>query len=536
MHPPALNDSAVLNQPKAAAPARSRRKRSLAESLESAPGRWLLIFTVVYAVAEVCSASRRIMFFDELMNSYLGDLPSIRQIWPLIGQGIELNPPLPFWITWIIRHAFGSSELLMRLPAIAGFWLMCFCLYHIVRRRSDVLHGFIALLLPLFTYTAWDATYARGYGLMLGASAAAMLCWQLATDGVRRPPALIGLAVAVAVAISCHYYALYVAGALALGEIARTKERRRVDLAIWAALAAGASPLLAYASLVRAASAGASQNFWVSPMPRFLYDSYADLLGLIVMVLLLLQAITLWTARNDGQRPCWLVPAVGRHEVIVCTALAAMPLAVFLAALFFPVPFFSRYVQPVVIGFSVLTALFAYRVGGGNARFRRLAVSLLVWLCFTPWAIYQVAKFLFMEPAGKTRLSHVKLPLQTSLPIVMDSESDFVELYHYGPPEMRSRLVNLLDTAAAIQFRGSDTAQRSIRIAQSFRELHTLSYRDFVARHHEFLVARLRQEGWVVQKLLADGAKIDLVSLDKDRGYFVQDSSVFHVLYPSPGP
>jgi hypothetical protein len=213
-----------------------------------------------------------------------------------------------------------------------------------------------------------------------------------------------------------------------------------------------------------------------------------------------------------------------------------MPLVVFLAALFSPVPFFSRYVQPVVIGFSALTALFAYSAGGGNARFRRLVIALLVWCCFTPWAIYQVSKFLFMAPAGKIRLSRVKLPLQTPLPIVMDSESDFIELYHYGPPEMRAKLFNLLDTAASIQFRGSDTAQRSIRIAQSFRDLHTLPYRDFVADHREFLVARMRTEGWVVQKLLADGAKVDLISLDKDRGYFVQDSLLFHVLYPGPGP
>jgi hypothetical protein len=505
-----------------------------AESL--APRRWLLIFTAVYAVAEICAASRRLMFFDELMNYYLGDLPSIGQIWPLIGQGIELNPPLPFWITWVIHHTLGHSEVLMRLPAIAGFWLMCICLYHIVRRRSDVLHGFIALLLPLFTYAAWDSTYARGYGLMLGASAVAILCWQLATDGVRRPLALIGLAAAGAVAISCHYYALYVAGALALGEAARTKERRRLDLAIWAALAAGASPLLAYAPLVRAASAGASRNFWVSPMPKFLYESYADLLGPVAMVLLLLLAVTLWTGRKDGPQPRWLAPAVSRPEVIVCTALAAMPLVVFLAAELSLAPFFSRYVQPVVIGFAVLTALFAHSAGGGNERFRGLVISLLVWCCFTPWAIYQVSKFLFLEPAGKTRISRVKLPLQTPLPIVMDSESDFIELYHYGPPEMSSRLVNLLDTAAALQFRGSDTAQRSIRIAQSFRDFHTLSYRDFVARHHEFLVARLRQDGWVVQKLLADGAKLDLISLDRDPGYFFgQDSSVFHVLYPSPG-
>ena len=531
MYPLEVSDSTDLSQTRPLQRSRPRNW-SLVDSMESHPGRYLVVFTAVFAFAEICSAARRVMFFDEMMNCYLGDLPSIRQIWTFIGQGIELNPPLPFWITWVIRHTMGTSDILPRVPAIAGFWLMCICLYHLVRRRSDVLHGFIALLLPVFTYAAGDATFARGYGLLLGASAAAILSWQLATDGVRRPLALSGLAGAIAVAISCHYYALYIAGAVALGEIVRTKTRRKIDPGVWIALALGISPLAVYASLVRSAAAGASSNFWISPLPLFLYESYADLLGPVTIVVGLFLAIVLSTSGKQRAGDGWIAPTVRPHEIAVYCALGMMPLALFLASEFSLLPFFSRYVQPVVIGFSALVGLFAYSAFGGHARIRKQLVSLLIWLCFFPWALYQMAKYPLMKPPAQQRLSNVKLPLQGAMPIVIESESDFLELYHYGSPEMRSKIFTLLDRAASVQFRGSDTAQRSIRIAQSFRELHTVPYADFVRQHREFLVARMRVEGWLVQKLLADGARVELLSLDKERGYFVQDSFLFHVQMP----
>ena len=131
-----------------------------------------------------------------------------------------------------------------------------------------------------------EATWARGYGLMLGFSAAALLCWQLASDGVRKKWTIGGLAVSIACAVSCHYYALYVPGALVVGEIVKIFERKKADVFIGVAIAVGAGPLLAYVSLLRSVSP-ASRAFWIKPMVRFLYESYADLFGPAAVVLLL---------------------------------------------------------------------------------------------------------------------------------------------------------------------------------------------------------------------------------------------------------
>jgi len=525
-----INTSAEIHPPESAAKRRS--KKTLDEVLESSPGRYLLIFSLIFAVAELCSTSKGPFFIDEIIASYLGDLPSIGQTWPLIARGVELNPPLPFWIMWIVHHTIGGSEVAGRLPSIAGFWLMCFCLYHFVRRRSSVLFGFAAFLLPLFTYTQWAAMLARGYGLMLGASAAALLCWQLAADRIRRPLALAGLAAGLAVAVSCHYYALYVPFALCIGEAVRTWQRRHIDFPVWAALAAGVSPLLAYAPLLRMASKGATHNFWISPDPVLFYESYADLLGPITIILFLMLALVSWVGWS-GEKPRWMPATLGSHEVVACLVLMAMPLAIFIPAFAGAIPFYPRYVMPVVIGFTVVAAVFAYRIGGGSGRFRELVATLMVWFCFAPWALFQVSKLGLLGTPASQVASRFLPPAQPSLPIVMDSEGD-LELYYYGSPELRAKIFYLLDEAAAVKYRGSDTAMRSIRIMEPYRGLHAVPYRDFIAHHREFIVLRHSSEGWVVQKVLADGARVELVSLQKDPGFNVKNTLLFRVTFPDP--
>jgi len=517
-------------------------KRSLAERMQEKPGLFLAIFTAIYALGSVAAASRRNFFFDEIMTSYLADLPNIGQIWPLIAKGIELNPPLPFWVTWIIHHLIGGGEVSSRIPAMVGFWLMCFCLYHFVRRRCGRIFGFVALLLPVFTYPSWDSAVARGYGLMLGMSALALLSWQAALDGTRRLAALAGLALGIAGAVSCHYYAVYVAGAIGLGEMVRSLDRRRIDAGVWISLAAGLSPLLFYAELIRSASAGASKNFWVSALPRFIYASYADLPGPTAMVLILLLTIMLWSSRErageEDESPDirWKPSALRRHETAACFVLAGMPLVFYIAGVLANVPFFTRYVEPVTIGFTVIITAFAHRIGGRNPRFQRVLIFLLVFFCLLPWVLWQGFKVVGSRPPSRYLETRPPLPLDLGLPIAFDSESDFIEFYYYGGPAVRSKIYCLLNNQAAIRFRGSDTAQRSIAVAQTIRELHVVDYHAFLGANPEFLVARMREEGWLVQSLLADGAQIQLIDLRKDLGYYADSSSYYHVRMPGRTP
>ncbi len=510
-----------------------KERRSLAERLEASPRLFLGMFTFVYAVGMALHNSRRPFWVDELFTSFLADLPSIGQILPLVARGIELNPPLPFWLTWIVHHTVGQGEVLTRLPSTIGFWVMCVCLFHFVRRRSDAVHGFIALLLPLFTYSASDATYARGYGLMLGFSAMALLCWQLATEGVKRPVSLACLSLSIFGAISCHYYAVYVAGALVLGECDRTRANKRIDMCVWAAFAGGVSALLVYAPLIMSASEGLD-TFWITAMPRFLYESYADLLGPIMIVVLLLLGLVL--RKFPTEEPQWQRASLTGHEATVCIVLAAMPLAVYLGALVSRAAFFPRYVQPVVIGYTILAAMFVYRVGGSSKRFRNTVASLLVWLCLAPWLLWQGTRLILLpKPALIVTQKIHYATISPHLPVVIDSEEDFFQVYHYGPKQLTARTFMLSDFVAAVKFEGSDTILRSLTVAQSVKDHHVVPYQDFIAAHSKFILVRSKPGSWIQQKLIEDGADLKLVQLDKPKGVFVDDTLIFRVTVAGMG-
>lgn len=503
-----------------------KSKISLAQRLEASPKAYLALFTALYVLAEFCSSRNRLFFIDELFTYNLANPPSISQIWPLIRKGIELNPPLPFWLTWMVHHTLGRGEFLTRLPAIVSFWGMCVCLFFYVRRRSDTTYGFIALLLPLFTYTAWMGTWARGYGLLLGFSAAALLCWQLATDGIRRPLVLPALALSLALAQSCHYYAAYVIAALIAGEAVRTWKRQRLDLPVFLALFSGFTPLIAYIPLLRSVSAGA-KHFWIQPMVRFLYESYADLFGPAAMVILLFLVIALRLPENHDRRD-WAPISLELHEITVCFLLAAMPLAVYLGSLFTPVAFFSQYVQPVVIGFAVIIAMFLHRVGGSNQKFRNTIISTAVWLCFIPWFGWHVLEGIKApEPWASVRARYDLPATAPSMPLVIDQANDFDIAYHYAPRDFRAQLYYLYDPTSAIRYLGSDTAQRSMYIGQTFHDFHVVSYHDFLAQHQEFLVEVSSPGGWVTQKLLEDGVDLKLIRMKKPLGLWGQDHLFF---------
>ena len=504
------------------------RQITLADRLEASPRFFLFLFSIAYFVGICCMNHRRAFWIDELVLSELADLPSISQIWPLIEKGIELNPPLPFWLTWILHHVVGKGEIITRLPAAIGFWVMCLCLYHFVRRRSDVLHGFIALLLPIFTYSIGEATWARGYGIMLGFTGLAVLSWQLARDGVRRPYALAGLALSLAGAVSCHYYAVYLAGALALGEIERVRAGGKSDFPVWGALAAGLSPLILYLPLLRSAARGL-ENFWVAPLPQFLYEAYVDLLGPITMVLFLLLGFILRHRSGEADEPRWTPATLKPEELVVAMVLTAMPLLVFIGGMVSSLASYPRYVQPVVMGFTILTVLFAYRVGGNDRQFRLQAISLLVWVCFTPWLLWQIGVASFSGKLGDNYLYAIDLKVEPQLPLVVDNEVDFAGLFHYATPLTRERLFMLSDRKGAVEFLGSDTGLRTLDLLQTVHDTHVVDYSRFVREHREFLIARTRVGSWITQKLMKDGATVELVRFDKGKGTFTPETLLFRV-------
>ncbi len=201
--------------------------------------------SVVYALLTWTLSRRKLMWNDELYTYYIARLPSMHDVWNALMARGEQTPPLFFAITRLSFRLFGVNQFSIRLPEILAFWAMMVCVYVFARRRMSSMSALCAAAFPLVT-TAFPYTYeARAYGLVLGFAALALLSWQTATSAASRARlfAVACLAASLAAAVSSHYYGVFVLVPLALGEAVRTVTRRRLDMAVWAALAISVVPL-----------------------------------------------------------------------------------------------------------------------------------------------------------------------------------------------------------------------------------------------------------------------------------------------------
>jgi hypothetical protein len=235
--------------------------------LASLPVRLALLvsaWAALYGATTLVLATRRHLWFDELVTYYVVRQPSVGDVLDVLRSGAEPLPPLFYLVTRGSTELFGDGPVGMRLPGLLGFLLACVCVFAFVARRSTPLHGVIAMFVPLVTATYGFAVEARPYGLYLGFAAAALLCWQLRADGTGGLAAAVGLGCFLALATASHYYAVFVLVPILLGEAVRSRARRQLDLSVLVALAAAFVPLLLAAPFLRAAH-GLSATFWAKP-------------------------------------------------------------------------------------------------------------------------------------------------------------------------------------------------------------------------------------------------------------------------------
>ena len=257
----------MVDQEVADSAGRLQPRRGLAARVSRlAAHRWLglLAFSAIYLSATVILAGRRPLWNDEIYTYEFTQTRGVGGLWRALETGADQAPPLSYLLTRASFGAFGVSRLTIRLPEIVAFLLFCVCMYLFVARRTNRLYGLVAMLLPTLTAAYYYASEARAYAFVLGFGALALVCWQLATEGVSRRITVVGLALSLALATSSHYYAVLLLVPLGLGELTRALTVRRIDAWVWVAFTGALVPLVALIQLVRAAHRY-SADFWGRP-------------------------------------------------------------------------------------------------------------------------------------------------------------------------------------------------------------------------------------------------------------------------------
>jgi 4-amino-4-deoxy-L-arabinose transferase-like glycosyltransferase len=251
---------------------------------------WLTVL-LTGAMSAVWSA-HKLLEQDEIFSlqtdrvSSLAEVFRIQRLYP-----ISLEPPPYHVLAHAAMAIFGPTAFALRLPAFVGYLLMQVCLYFFVRnlvgnRSGDPIAqraGLVAMAIPALTWTLYYSAEGRPYGLLLGSYGLAVLCWQVAArrDGEsirQRIWPLVGLAAALALTLNVHFYGVLLLAPLCGAELLRIWQRRRLDVGILGALAAGTATMAFSLPYVKS-SGEFKKHYYAGPVsPHMLTQPYRQML------------------------------------------------------------------------------------------------------------------------------------------------------------------------------------------------------------------------------------------------------------------
>jgi 4-amino-4-deoxy-L-arabinose transferase-like glycosyltransferase len=310
----------------------------------------------------------------------------------------ENTPPLWYLVVWAWSRVAGTGELALRLPsALAGIatvpvaWAIA---RELAGRRAALLAAALVAVNPLLV---WYSQEARAYAFFVLFAALALLC-VLRADGEPTPRRLALFALSGALALSSHYFAVFLVAPMALWLLRPRRARgggAERPFARGPALAAVGALVLVGAALVPLALAqGGHGTQWIGAwalaarleaIPQYYLTGYTGAAlghGLELLVALLILAgvgLALWRALTPAESDGALL-ALG---IAACGVLIPVALALLGADYLAPRNLVAAMV-PATVGLAVIIgARRAGRAGmvlGGLLALAFLALSVDVFL------------------------------------------------------------------------------------------------------------------------------------------------------------
>ncbi len=491
----------------------AQRAERLQSTLSAHPYRVFLSFTVLYFALTVLLSAIKVYWFDELITVYIVRAHSLRAIWQALLAGVDQNPPLNHVLTLPLNRLFGSNAVAMRTPSMFAFWIAAGATFLFVRRRVPATFA-IGAMLYVFAIRAFDYSFeARPYGLLMASGMVALLAWQNAAEQCHRKIALAALAVALAAGVSSHYYAVLVFFPVAVGELVRALRRGRIDYGVWCAQLLGGLPLLAYLPLIRTDMRLYTSYAWNHPKSEFLWYGYDALLEETIwpVIVLFVAAMVFWLIRRRSDDEL-LIPA---HELAADVTLIALPFVAYAIAVLKTGQVTSRYVLPSAFGVAIGVGIAGAKLGRRKA-WVGFALAFIFFCWFGVRTAFMAQEIIERRTQFETYI-HEPI-LKGNLPVLCPDSLIVLPLTFYGPHELSSRIVFPVDFDAVHRYQKEDSAEQTLYAGRdSVFPIHEQNLSDFRAANKKYVVMS-NEEGWLIQKLRADGVKLTAM-IDRDRLY-----------------
>jgi 4-amino-4-deoxy-L-arabinose transferase-like glycosyltransferase len=469
--------------------------------------------TAAYLPLVSLPAIRKPFWFDEFFTVAIARQPGLGDVMRIMASGQEPHLPLLYLLVRVSQRWLGVGELAARLPSILAYWVFCLSLFVFCRRRLGVWPATVALVFPLACSSYPLAFEARPYALVLAACGLALVFWQRAAEGGARAGALAGLVLALAAAVSSHYYAVLLIPLFVSGEAVRLARRRAPDWPLWLALAAPLALFGIYLPWIwasRRVMAGfwiGVQNFWAKPEWIDVGSTYVAMFLPALAPLLPGYTLLLLARRRGAAR----APESGfkSEEWAVITALLSLPLWVFLLGKFMAGIYMPRYSVPVVAGAAALVAAAVQRESRGQAK--PVALLVLVIVAWSGWNGWRISRG-YERPDVALSSLLARVP-DGNIPIVVADPARFVQLSYYARPPASGRIVFWTDPASARTL-PDFVPELVLPILGQWMPLRVEPYGPGADRNRRILVYSLAASSgeWLPARLAGDGWKLNLVA------------------------
>ncbi|HJT87175.1 MAG TPA: glycosyltransferase family 39 protein [Bryobacteraceae bacterium] len=488
------------------APSLEGDARHLAAWLEGREKLALLVLTLIYAAGAIWHAQSKPLWYDEIITVIAASAPTTAGALHAAEQ-TDASPPLPHLLIHFAIGWFGKSDVAVRIPSMAAFWIFCLCMYRYVRRRAGILYGLAALLLPMGTDAYAYSVEARGYAPELAFCGLALIGWQAAAAHRKRAWGLAALAAGMAGAMLCHYYAVLLYVPLGGAELYRWCRRREPDWFMGLAMATGALPLAWRLSRIVQVVHGFTHT-WARPYPEQIPEFWETGLqhsASFAVLLAGLLALTIIAGKRQYTGE-WNPPEIPDHELLAGVLFLVIPAIGVAGALFVTHSLALRYLLPALAGSVLLTPLIAACVTGGRA-LPAFLLLVAATLCLG---------YVTLEAAPRQDPFAAEPVLENALrrePVVIPDGQLFLQMWYYAPAPLKSRLLFLADDEAAHRYMGFDTIDGGLRTLRPWAPVRVVEYRDFAAPGRQFLIYQNElRPGWLLSKVIDEGGTAEIRS------------------------
>jgi hypothetical protein len=209
------------------------------------------------------------------------------------------------------------------------------------------------------------------------------------------------------------------------------------------------------------------------------------------------------------------------HEPVLVLGFIAFPLIVFVSAELVHGAAVPRYFLCAVLGIAlglryVLDWLPSRAVLAGAAILLVVIVSQEVGF----WA-----DFAQSAPPGDAALSLQTLSdsvHREDLPLVVSDSMAYLVIQHYASPELRRRLVALIDPASAVLYVGNDSVDKGMLALRPLIPLDAYDFSQFAATHRSFLLySNASDFDWLPMRLLQDGDTMRLLAAQENGSLYL---------------